>query len=111
MTRITEFYNRDGYVIGFSVEGHANYSIPGRDIVCAAISALTINAINSIAELAGTNPSIIEIEGRIEYAVADISSVVTRTLLSAVRIGYRGLAEQYPDNVMMTGEKRIINVV
>ncbi len=34
--------------IGFSVSGHAGYAKKGQDIVCSAVSALTINTINSI---------------------------------------------------------------
>lgn len=30
------------------VEGHANYDESGKDIVCSAVSALTIGAINSV---------------------------------------------------------------
>ena len=35
-------YNR------FSVEGHAGYAQKGFDIICAAVSALTVNTVNSI---------------------------------------------------------------
>ncbi len=34
----------------FSIDGHAGYAEAGEDIVCAAVSALVINAINSIEE-------------------------------------------------------------
>ncbi len=33
---------------GFLSEGHAEYAEEGADIVCAAVSALTLNAVNSI---------------------------------------------------------------
>lgn len=33
---------------GFTIEGHAGYAQAGEDIVCAAVSALVINAVNSI---------------------------------------------------------------
>ncbi len=34
--------------------GHAEYAKPGRpDVVCAAVSALTIGTVNSLEELAG----------------------------------------------------------
>ena len=35
-------YNR------FTVEGHAGYAQKGFDIICAAVSALTVNTVNSI---------------------------------------------------------------
>ena len=38
----------DDRIISVTVEGHANYSEPGSDIVCSAISALTIGAVNSV---------------------------------------------------------------
>ncbi len=39
---------------GFLCRGHAEYAKPGRpDIVCAAVSALTIGTVNSLEELAG----------------------------------------------------------
>ena len=35
---------------GFESKGHADYAEDGDDILCAAVSALTINAVNSIEE-------------------------------------------------------------
>lgn len=37
----------DEYV-GFSSKGHAGYAEEGYDIICAAVSVLTVNTINSI---------------------------------------------------------------
>jgi hypothetical protein len=39
---------RDGRTVNLRCEGHAYYDDPGRDIVCAAVSVLVINTINSI---------------------------------------------------------------
>ncbi|MCC8045192.1 MAG: ribosomal-processing cysteine protease Prp [Clostridiales bacterium] len=33
---------------GFSFQGHAGYAPEGEDIICAAVSALALNAVNSI---------------------------------------------------------------
>lgn len=35
---------------GIRMDGHANMSVNGQDIVCASISALTCNLINSLRE-------------------------------------------------------------
>ena len=48
MTKITIFRNHDGEYLGFDCLGHAGYADEGEDIVCAGISALVINTINSI---------------------------------------------------------------
>ena len=53
MTQITFHKTRAGEYRGFTCEGHAGYAAYGEDIVCAAISALVINTINSLDEITG----------------------------------------------------------
>ena len=48
MTKITIFRNRDNEFLGFECLGHAGYAEEGEDIVCAGISALVINTVNSL---------------------------------------------------------------
>lgn len=38
------------YRNGFIVNGHANYDVHGKDIVCAAVSAVAIGSLNWFAE-------------------------------------------------------------
>ena len=47
MTRIT-FYKSNGVFYGFEEKGHAGYDEAGRDILCSAISAMTMLIINAI---------------------------------------------------------------
>ncbi|MDQ0188326.1 ribosomal-processing cysteine protease Prp [Alicyclobacillus cycloheptanicus] len=42
-----------GQVTAFQVTGHAGYGSAGSDVVCAAVSALVLNAINSCEKLLG----------------------------------------------------------
>ncbi|HIS27732.1 MAG TPA: ribosomal-processing cysteine protease Prp [Candidatus Pullilachnospira intestinigallinarum] len=48
MTKVTFYQNSDRQCVGFEARDHAGYAGEGEDIVCAAISALVINAVNSI---------------------------------------------------------------
>ena len=48
MTKVTFYQNSDNRCIGFEVWDHAEFAEQGSDIVCAAISALVINTVNSI---------------------------------------------------------------
>jgi len=50
MTDIIIRKNSDGDICGFEMDGHAGFAEYGQDIVCAALSMLSINTINSIAE-------------------------------------------------------------
>ena len=50
---MASFYeNCGGQLWGFSIDGHAGYA-DGDDIVCAAVSALSINTANALETLAG----------------------------------------------------------
>ncbi|WP_172195130.1 ribosomal-processing cysteine protease Prp [Saccharibacillus qingshengii] len=43
----------DGKITGFKVEGHAGYANRGEDIVCSAISAITVGTVNAVEVLTG----------------------------------------------------------
>ena len=59
MTTVVICKDRTGSYTGFYCMGHAGYAKPGKsDILCAAVSALTIGTINSLEELAGEKMSV-----------------------------------------------------
>ena len=57
MTQIT-FYRTAAEYTGFTCSGHAQFADYGKDIVCAAISALVINTVNSLEQIAGEKISV-----------------------------------------------------
>lgn len=52
MTKVVFFEDGDGRLCGFEAAGHARYAESGRDIVCAAISALTQATVLGLEEVA-----------------------------------------------------------
>ena len=48
MIDVRIFTDKDGNTRGIDVSGHAGYDEAGRDIVCAAVSALTVNMANAV---------------------------------------------------------------
>lgn len=61
MTTVTVRKDKNGSYRGFYCMGHAEYAKRGKpDIICAAISALTIGTIRSLEELAGEKLKIAE---------------------------------------------------
>ncbi len=55
MTEVTIFTGSDNSYKGFKVSGHAGFAEEGEDIICSAISMLTINTVNSIEYLTETD--------------------------------------------------------
>ncbi|KUP05860.1 hypothetical protein Q75_10760 [Bacillus coahuilensis p1.1.43] len=49
-----------GKIQGFSMDGHANFSERGQDIVCAGASAVSFGAINAMEKLTGVEPVVIQ---------------------------------------------------
>ena len=49
------FYKSGMRYYGFHVSGHAGYDDSGKDIVCAAVSAMTMLVINTIEVVWGSN--------------------------------------------------------
>ena len=53
MTQIIFYRTTTGEYRGFTCDGHAGYANYGEDIVCASISVLVINTINSLEQITG----------------------------------------------------------
>jgi len=43
----------DKRIVSFAIKGHAQYAKPGKDIVCAGVSAVSVGTVNSIEALTG----------------------------------------------------------
>ena len=50
MTKVTIYKNELNECVGFKVYDHAGFAEAGNDIVCSAISILTINTMNAIEQ-------------------------------------------------------------
>ena len=43
----------DKQIVSFAIEGHAKFAKPGKDIICAGVSAVSVGTVNAIEELIG----------------------------------------------------------
>ncbi|GLB46795.1 hypothetical protein WR164_07740 [Philodulcilactobacillus myokoensis] len=59
MIRIIFDHNDHNDIISFKLMGHANSGKYGQDIVCAAVSALSISTVNSLFKIANIKPKVI----------------------------------------------------
>ena len=84
-----------GNISGFTVAGHAGYADKGDDIVCAAVSILAINTVNSIEKLTGSVPVIDESDGFLDVTVPDPAEKGVKLLLDSFLLGIEGIVEEY----------------
>ena len=88
MTHITFFKNSEKEITGFYSAGHAGYAESGSDIICSAISVLTIDDKFDV--------SVNEDEGIVIFKMAMPVSPETSILLKSYELGVSSVAEDNP---------------
>lgn len=109
MTTITVSMSHTGTYKGFCCKGHAGYAAAGSDIVCAAISILVINTINSI-ECFGNQKFICtqdEKEGIICFELSEPPTAETKLLLDSMVLGLKDVEKQYKKNYLKLNFKEV----
>ena len=98
MTKITFHTTKTGEYRGFTCEGHAGYAEYGQDIVCASISVLVINTINSLEEITGER---MEVSADDEAGIIRCSFVnqslkdTSKVLMDSLVLGLTQIEKQY----------------
>ena len=89
--------------IGFECKGHAGFRRRGRDIVCAAVSILSITCINALESVAHVIPEATEEDGFLSMLLPEnIQSPEAQIILLTFRQGMQDLSETYPKYVSLT---------
>ncbi len=103
-------FTRDasGNLVKFKLTGHADAGEYGQDIVCAAVSAVSIGAVNGIEALAGFTPNVDadEVNGGHLQLVVDQELTgeqmhITQILLENLELSMQSIAESYGDYVQI----------
>ena len=94
MTKVTIYKIVKNECVGFKALGHAGYAEEGEDIVCAAISILTINTMNAIETFTDADVSLEMDEeiGFIEYRIEEPTKE-TSLLLDTMVLGLQTMAD------------------
>lgn len=102
MIKVLIHRDSKGRIESFRVQGHADFSDAGNDIICAAVSVLVQNGINSIETLLHVKIPDVSREGFVECqipALEDHVSEKVQLLLESMAYGLQCLADEYPKNV------------
>ncbi len=96
MIKVTIYRTSRHEYTGFDLSGHAEYDVHGKDIVCAAVSVLVINAINSLERFTEDKTSCTtdDESGTIMFRFSQIPSHDARLLLKSMILGL----EEIEDN-------------
>ena len=89
-------------VTGFHIEGHAGFAKRGKDIVCAAVSALVMNTMNSIHSFTSDVFDYNEHEkrGMIDFRIVSEPSPESVVLLKSLILGLQSIQEEYGEKYL-----------
>ena len=108
MITITIYQNHED-VTGFRCIGHSGYAESGSDIICAGVSALVINTINSIDSL--TNSSFhLETEeesGLIDFTFEESADHDAQLLVESMILGLKGIQNDYGNEFIILDFKEV----
>ena len=102
MTRC-EFFTEKDRITGFSISGHSGYAEAGKDIVCAAISAIVTLAEATINDVCGAKAKVRvkEEDARITLtlpAACDEEESV-QAVLAGMLLTLCNMRDEYPDYI------------
>jgi uncharacterized protein YsxB (DUF464 family) len=101
MIRAT-IYTKDKKVTGFEINGHACFGEYGKDIVCAAASAVVYTAMGTLDEM-GIKPVYTEKEGRMSFDLSndleDGQLEKAHIVLETVKIGLLQIQNGYKQHI------------
>ena len=106
MTQVTIYKNDLNECVGFLASGHAGFDEEGYDIVCAAVSVLTIHTVNAIDTYTDDQFEVSsnQEDGVIEFQITDPSKEAT-LLLNAMILGLQDVAKNYENYIVLKFEE------
>ena len=105
MITITVFKHQGRYE-GFQCAGHAEYA-DENDIICAAVSALTVNAINSIESFTEDAMAVRQDDGYLELILEGTCSKETSLLLDSMVLGLKDIQKSYGKKYIRISTKEV----
>ena len=111
MIRVRVFCGPNSQISGFEMEGHAGYSDYGKDIVCAAVSAVSQTAVVGLLHFISSGVESVQQEGRLSCRFSrtltpdenTAAQIIFKTMyygLQSINTEYKG----YMDIVVEGGE-------
>lgn len=100
----------DGSIRSFRVKGHAYYADPGKDIVCAGVSAVTVGTVNAVEALTGLELVSRMEDGFLQASVPAIPEGImpdrVQLLLESMVVMLRTMEESYGEFIAVRDGRR-----
>ena len=105
--KVTVFRDASGKTVGFQISGHSELSPGSEDILCASVSALAINCVNSIETFTEDEPeyeAVNEEEGFLYFKLKTVSEK-SELLLDSLVLGLKSIEASYGTYIQIQYEE------
>lgn len=99
-------------IISFELSGHAESGPYGEDIVCAAVSALSIGTVNSLIEISHVDPDIEMHDEEGGYLSVTLPNNLSKEkehdaqlLLESLCLSLKSVQEEYPEYINLREDR------
>lgn len=106
MVKIEIFRNGQGRAEGFAVSGHANAAAYGKDIVCAAVSALAQTAVLGVGKHLGREIDFSVAKGNLRMRLLAAPDALSDAVIETMVLGLREIEKINPRNVQISERGR-----
>ncbi|MCI6018811.1 MAG: ribosomal-processing cysteine protease Prp [Blautia sp.] len=98
---------RNGSYISFVSSGHAGFAQEGYDIVCAAVSALIINTVNSIEKFTEDSIEAEEKDGYVSFRFMKPVTEKGTLLMDSLVLGLTDISNSYKNRYLTVKVKEV----
>jgi len=95
------FFAENGLIKGFEISGHSGAGEVGNDIICASVSSAAYLVANTITDILELNCDIKVNDGYLKLIIIDDLSDAQQ-ILKGLRLHLESLADDYPNNILVT---------
>lgn len=103
-----EFQYGPRFLEGFTISGHAEMDTEelGYDIVCAAVSAISLTAALGLKEVLGIPGSYESESGFLQARIGNLGNDRSDAVLRTMLRGLQEIKKQYPDRIQIKESRR-----
>jgi large subunit ribosomal protein L27 len=109
MIEVNIFEEPSGRIQSYEMKGHANFAEYGKDLVCAAASAVSFGAVNAIISLTGKTPEILQgAEGgylNVTFPESKENDHDTQLILKAMIVSLQTIEQDYGQHIKISFNK------
>ena len=104
MIRVIVDETSDGRITSFEMTGHADFAEHGKDLVCAAASAVSFGAVNSVYALTETEPEVElgDAGGYLSVRVPDPEDESVQLILKSMIVSLQTIERDYGEHIKVT---------